>query len=65
MQRRSNQDILLLIARGRAIPNMQKNFHLKTAPCRSSVGALDCALWQLCSRLTDCRRSALNGGRHS
>jgi hypothetical protein len=33
MQQRSNQDILLLIARERASPNVSKNFHLKTAPC--------------------------------
>lgn len=30
MQRRSHQDILLLIARERASPNVQKNFHVKT-----------------------------------
>ena len=46
MQRRSNQDILLLIARTRASPNALKNFHVSDAPCWFSVGALGCALWQ-------------------
>ncbi len=46
MQRRSNQDILLLIARLRASPNALNNFHLNDAPCWFSVGALECALWQ-------------------
>jgi hypothetical protein len=46
MQRRSNQDILLLIARTRASPNALKNFHVSDAPCWFSVGASGCALWQ-------------------
>ncbi len=50
MQQRSNQDILLLIARLRASPNDLKNFHLNDAPCWFSVGASGCALWQHESR---------------
>lgn len=57
MQRRSNQDILLLIARTRASPNALKNFHLGDAPCWFSVGALDCALWQHESRANDACQS--------
>lgn len=53
MQRRSNQDILLLIARTRASPNALKNFHVGDAPCWFSVGALGCALWQHESRAND------------
>ncbi|MBA4271724.1 MAG: hypothetical protein C0438_01295 [Pseudomonas sp.] len=50
MQQRSNQDILLLIARLRASPNVLKKVHLDNAPCRFSVGASGCALWQHESR---------------
>lgn len=49
MQQRSNQDILFLIARTWASPNV-KNFHLGDAPCWFSVGASGCALWQHESR---------------
>jgi len=60
MQRRSNQDILLLIARTRASPNALKNFHVGDAPCWFSVGALGCALWQHESRANDVCQSGFD-----
>ncbi len=60
MQRRSNQDILLLIARTRASPNALKKFHLGDAPCWFSVGALNCALWQHESRANDASQSGFD-----
>ncbi|QFG28308.1 hypothetical protein F6476_03465 [Pseudomonas umsongensis] len=55
LSRHSHQDILLLIARRRASPNVLiSELHFQTASCKC-VGALNCALWQLGSMI-QCRR---------
>ncbi len=46
MTRRSNQDILLLIAQQRASPNVQKTSMYNLLLVGSVSGALGCALWQ-------------------